>query len=121
LYVVKLRRVAASLVCASFILAPAASAEEPPLVEWTSVLPGFTSGYDPSSSNDCKAGKPQCVDAVIREMYKRFDPLAESCHHNSIFALSYLRTTEEYRRAVTTPGFFEEPNWLNHYDATFAR
>ena len=51
------------------------------------LLPGLTTRYDPSSENDCTAGRTRCVDAVIREMRRRFDPLARACDHDSIFAL----------------------------------
>ena len=61
------------------------------------------------------------MDAVIREMQRRFDPLAESCDHASIFALAYLRTTEEYRRTIEDPTFFEDTPFVNHEDAVFAR
>ncbi len=98
-----------------------AAAEEPVYVSWSDLLPAFTGGYDPSSANDCKAGKIKCVDAVIREMTKRFEPLAAACNHNSMFALTYLRTTEEYRRSATAPGFFSDPGFINHQDAVFAR
>jgi hypothetical protein len=53
-------------------------------------------------------------------MTKDFDRLAAACDHNVIFSLAYLRTTEEYKRAVTTPGFFSDPAFLNHEDAVFA-
>jgi hypothetical protein len=112
----------ASLACVAALAAPtAAHAEDRPLVNWSDLLPGLTTGYEPSDANDCKAGRIQCVDAVIREMTRRFDGLAETCDHDAIFALSYLRTTEEYRRAATTPGFFEDPGFVNHEDAVFAR
>ena len=78
------------------LFASAARAEDPPYVGWTALLPGLTTEFDPSSENDCRAGRTRCVDAVIREMGRRFDPLAESCDHDSIFALAYLRTTEEF-------------------------
>ncbi|MCP9489200.1 MAG: DUF5995 family protein [Solirubrobacteraceae bacterium MAG38_C4-C5] len=112
----------ASLACATALALPAAAhAEDPPLVNWSNLLPGLSSGYEPSDANDCRAGRIQCVDAVIREMTRRFDRLAEDCDHDAIFALSYLRTTEEYRLAATTPGFFEDPGFVNHEDAVFAR
>src|SRR5688572_13990435 len=101
--------------------AATARAEDPPFVPWTALLPGFTTGYDPSSANDCKAGRLNCVDAVIREMTRRFDDLEVSCNHNLVFALTYLRTTEEYRRAVVEPNFFSDPNFVNHEDVVFAR
>ena len=64
---------------------------------------GLTTEFDPSSENDDTAGRTSCVDAVIREMRRRFDPLAQSCDHDSIFALASLRTTEEYRRTIEDP------------------
>src|SRR5215212_5508850 len=99
----------------------AASAEDPPYLAWTAVLPGLTDEYQPNSDNDCAAGRPRCVDAVIREMGRRFDPLADSCDHDAIFALAYLRTTEEYRRTIEDPTFFEDTRFVNHEDAVFAR
>jgi hypothetical protein len=96
-----------------------AKAEDPLFVPWTSLLPGFTAGYDPSSVNLCKQGHESCVRSVIREMDQRLDGLAAECDHDAVFALTYLRTTEEYYR-FWQEGHFNEPNWLNHYDAVFA-
>jgi len=103
-------------------LAPAspAGAEDPLFVNWAELAPSLTSGYDPTSANECVAGKIQCVDSVIREMTRRFDRLVSSCDHNSMFSLAYLRTTEEYRRAAVEPGFFSDPGFINHEDAVFA-
>jgi hypothetical protein len=99
----------------------AASAEDPPFVGWTALLPGLTTEYEPSSDNDCAAGRTRCVDAVISEMQSRFDPLAKACDHDAIFSLTYLRTTEEYRRSIEDPTFFEDTPFVNHEDAVFAR
>ncbi len=99
----------------------AARADDPPYIGWSQLLPGLTTEFTPSSANDCAAGRTHCVDAVIREMQRRFDPLAESCDHASIFALAYLRTTEEYRRTIEDPTFFEDTPFVNHEDAVFAR
>ena len=74
---------------------------------------GFTTGYDPTSANDCTSGRLKCVDAVIKEMDRRFRPLAQACDHNAMFSLAYLRTTEEYRRAITLMVLFmkhDSPN-----------
>ena len=104
-----------------------AQAEDVPLVNWADLLPGLSTGYDPSDANDCKAGRIQCVDSVVREMTRRFDSLAGACDHDSLFALAYLRTTEEYRRAAVgegdypDPSLFEDPGFVNHEDAVFAR
>jgi len=99
----------------------AASAEDPPFVGWTALLPGLATEYEPNSDNDCAAGRTRCVDVVIREMERRFAPLASACDHDAIFSLTYLRTTEEYRRTIDDPTFFEDTNFVNHEDAVFAR
>ena len=111
-----------ALVAMMFLLVPAAArADDPAFVGWTALLPGLTAGYEPSSDNDCVAGRTRCVDAVIREMDRRFDPLATACDHDAIFSLTYLRTTEEYRRTIEDPTFFEDTRFVNHEDAVFAR
>jgi hypothetical protein len=87
------------LALAALVLAlaapPAAIAEDPPFVGWSALLPGLSLPYDPASPDDCIAGRSQCVDKTIREMTRRFDPLASSCDHNAIFSLTYLRVTQE--------------------------
>ena len=110
--------------CAIAVLAvPAAPAAGEDLVlNWPQLLPGLTEGYDPNSENDCKAGKIQCVDSVLREMDRRFAPLADRCDHNSMFALLYLRVTGQYREQVGAPSdFFTDERFVNHEDAVFAR
>src|SRR6478735_7321488 len=110
------------LAVAILVLEPAVTrADDPPFIGWTALVPGLTAEYNPSSENDCTAGRTRCVDAVIRELGRRFDPLARSCDHDSIFALAYLRTTEEYRRTIEDPTFFEDTPFVNHEDAVFAR
>jgi Family of unknown function (DUF5995) len=106
---------------ALLMLPGGARAQHPPYVGWTDLLPGLTHEFVPSSENDCAAGRTRCVDVVIREMQRRFHPLATSCDHDSIFALSYLRTTEEYRRTIADPSFFDDTAFVNHEDAVFAR
>lgn len=98
-----------------------AHAEPPVFIDWSSLLPGLTDAYVPSSANDCVAGRPSCVQAAIREMRRRFEPLGTTCHHDAVFALAYLRTTQTYQWASEQPGFFADVAWLNHYDAVFAK
>ena len=111
------------LLAVAVLLAPAAAlGDDAPYLGWSEVLPGLTTTqFDPSSENDCVAGRTRCVDAVIREMRRRFDPLAASCDHDSIFSLAYLRTTEEYRRTIEDPDFFDDTPFVNHEDVVFAR
>ena len=115
--------VVGALVAGTALIASPASADEyetPMFVPWAELLPSFTSGFDPTSSNICKAGKVQCVESVIREMDRRVRPLDNACDHNVMFGLMYLRTTEEYLESALTPGFFTDPAFINHQDAGFA-
>jgi hypothetical protein len=97
-----------------------AVAEDPPFVGWSELLPGLSLPYDVTSPDDCIAGRVQCVDRVIREMTRQFEPLASSCDHDAIFALTYLRVTEEYRRTVEDSTFFDDTPFVNHEDVVFA-
>jgi hypothetical protein len=97
-----------------------AAAEDPPFVGWSALLPGLALPYDVTNPDDCIAGRIQCVDKVIRQMTRRFEPLASSCDHDAIFALTYLRVTEEYRRTVEVPTFFDDTSFVNHEDILFA-
>jgi len=108
------------LVAAVLLPSGLARAEEPPYVGWTQLLPGLTTQYEPSSENDCAAGRPRCIDAVIREMTRRFDALAPTCDHDAIFSLAYLRTTEEFRRTIEDPTFFDDTGFVVHEGAVFA-
>jgi hypothetical protein len=96
-------------------------ADDSILVDWSSLLPGLTDQYDPNSANQCVSGKVTCVDATIREMTRRFNPLASSCDHRALFSLLYLRVTQQYRQAVSDPNFFEDNAFVNHEDAVFAK
>jgi hypothetical protein len=107
-------------ILAALLLAPATASAEGTFVDWTSFLPATATQYEPSSADECTSGRIACVDKVIRQMTRDFDRLAAACDHNAIFSLAYLRTTEEYRRAATEPGFFEDPAFVNHQDAVFA-
>ncbi|HET6641882.1 MAG TPA: hypothetical protein VFG93_01280, partial [Gaiellaceae bacterium] len=96
----RLRLAPLALVLLALAWPATAVAEHPPFVGWSSLLPGLSLPYDTTSPDDCIAGRVQCVDKTVREMTKRFDPLASSCDHDAIFALTYLRVTEEYRRTI---------------------
>lgn len=113
--------VGALVVVSTLTASPVAADEEPLFIPWSSLLPSFTTGYEPTSANDCVKGHVNCVRAVIREMERRFEPLADACDHNAMFSLTYLRTTEQYLESATQPGFFTDPAFINHQDAVFAR
>lgn len=94
---------------------------DPLLLDWTALLPGLTDAYDPGSSNVCVSGKVQCIDAVVREMQRRADPLVQSCSDQALFALTYLRVTQAYAWSARQPGYYADPSWTNHAVAVFAK
>ena len=104
----------------SLVTPPAAAADDPPFVGWSTLLPPLIYQYDPSSIDDCIAGRTQCVRTTIREMQKRYEPLAAACDHDAVFALTYLRTTEAYLDYSQQPGFLSDPAFVNHQDVAFA-
>lgn len=83
--------------------------------------PSTPSGTIDPGFDVCAAGASSCPGDVIDEMYGRWGPLDASCDHDAVFALTYLRTTEEFRRTEQgDPGFFSDVPWINHEDAIFA-
>jgi hypothetical protein len=97
-----------------------ARADDPPFVGWSAALPSLTWEYQPSSADECTAGRLTCVDKTIRQMQRRYDPLARTCAHAAVFGLAYLRTTQVYRDTAARPGFYDDPGFVNHEDAAFA-
>lgn len=115
--IVRLSAVLGALVLA---LPAGAAAEDAPFVPIVDLLPALPGAYSESTFGACADGSPACVEATLDEMYRRYDKLiAADCDHNAVFALTYIRVTEEYRRAALD-GFFEEPQFLAHEDAVFA-
>jgi hypothetical protein len=56
---------------------------------------------------------------VIAEMEHRLAPLAQSCDHDAIFSLAYLRVTQNVKAAADS-GYFHDRTWLTRLDAVFA-
>lgn len=84
-------------------------------------LPGIAvaSKYKPTSTKACQFGKPKCVEFVIKEMQRRYKPLAKQCNHNALFALYYLRTTEIFLQTLDEIGY-DEPATVVREDALYA-
>ena len=76
------------------VLVGPATADDPLFLNWSTALPATATEYDPTDADDCRSGRIQCVDKVIREMTRRFDGLAAACDHDTMFAMAYLLTTE---------------------------
>jgi hypothetical protein len=102
------------------VTAGPARADDPPFVGWSGALPAFAWEYEPSSSDECAAGKVSCVERSIRQMERSLEPLVASCSHRAVFALAYLRTTQAFLRSSQTPGFYRDPAFVNHEEAAFA-
>jgi len=97
------------------------AAADPPFVGWSATIPALTYQYEPTSLDDCVSGKPSCVARTIRQMQNRVTPLSQSCSHRAVFALAYLRTTEQYLNFSQKPGFLRDPAFVNHQDVAFAQ
>jgi Family of unknown function (DUF5995) len=102
--------------------APAENLDGTP--NWPEVLPPRpdVSGRKVEVGFDvCPRGRLRCPRRVVAEMTERWAPLDAECDHRAVFALTYLRTTEEYLRTVSSePHFFSRPGWVNREDAVFA-
>jgi hypothetical protein len=102
-----------------------ARAENLVLPNWPELLPAnplTPSGTVPLGWDVCKNGQPSCPAGVIKEMTNRWEPLDASCDHRAVFALTYLRTTQEFARTISTePGTFSDLPWITHEDAVFAQ
>jgi len=120
------RRVAgwlvASLVLVGGAVFPAgASAQgQGPYVDWPALLPSMPTPFTPNVEPDCADGSPVCIDRTIGEMQRRLNAVVPVCDHRAVFALAYLRVTEDVREA-TRAAEFDDPRWLASVDAVFAR
>lgn len=113
-----------SLALAAGVLAAPAQADEvinpTPLDPVIGVLPAVPVPYRPYDGPVCTDGDPACIEDVITEMEQRLVPLAAACDHDSVFALAYLRVTENVK-AATDSGYFADRTWLTQIDAVFAQ
>ena len=89
---------------------------EDPVIALLAPLP---TPYTPYTGTLCPTGDPQCIVDVIAEMKDRLAPLAASCDHDAIFALAYLRVTQNVKAAADN-GYFKDRAWLTQIDAVFA-
>ncbi|MDV2993210.1 MAG: hypothetical protein N4J56_002864 [Chroococcidiopsis sp. SAG 2025] len=72
-----------------------------------------------ASKKVCEQGLPRCITLVIREMERRYKPLARQCDHDAVFALNYLRTTETFQQTLDEIGY-GDPAAVVREDALFA-
>jgi hypothetical protein len=112
---------AGALVAALVTGGPTATASTAPNVAWSSFLAGWTEEFVPTSSNDCVAGRANCLKATLKELARIADGTAKSCSHDAIFARAYLRMTQTYGWSRDIPGYYEDVPFANHQDAVFAK
>ena len=111
-----------ALVAALVAGGPVASASPTdPNVAWSSYLAGWTDEYVPTSSNDCVAGRDNCLKATLKELARIADDTAKSCSHDAIFARAYLRMTQTYGWSRDIAGYYQDVPFANHQDAVFAK
>ena len=65
----------------------------------------MASEYKFTSRKACQQGESKCVKFVIKEMQRRYKPLAKQCDPNAVFALNYLRTTEIFLQTLDEIGY----------------
>lgn len=109
----------ATLVFVLALLAPAGASAQA-YTDWNAGFPGFPSNAARNARADCADGSPACIGRTIREMYRRFHTVIPVCDHNAVFSLTYIRVTEDVKRAVDG-GFYPDRRWLQRLDAMFAR
>jgi Family of unknown function (DUF5995) len=120
------RMVCALVVAALVAVTPAAATAQVVSPTTTSLLPALLDSpnltrFDPSSPDACTAGRPLCVQNVIKEMTKRSGPLIASCDHNAAFSLLYLRVTQAIRDHISAdPALFQHADFITHQDNLFA-
>lgn len=95
------------------------TASTPLTRQWAAVVDGLGAGIDPASPNACKAGRPECLDAVLAEMEARLARIG--CGHAAPFAFTYLEMTRGVERRVDEAELFGDPKAVAHLDALFAQ
>lgn len=90
---------------------------------WAEYLPAYIGPFDAASSNECLAGKDNCVRRTINEMAVRLKTLVDTCDHNAVFALAYARITQGYEWIRNTENglHYQDKAWMNYVVETFAR
>lgn len=105
------------------LAAPAGADHDVTVPNWPTVLPPSqnAAGTVSLGFDLCRSGRASCTRKVVRRMTRRWQSLDRGCDHRAVFALTYLRTTEEFVRTIKAdPGFVGDVPWINHEDVIFA-
>jgi hypothetical protein len=89
-------------------------------VPWTTLLPPRDVPADPDPAEPCGAQPTaDCVDGVIADMIENWEPIDAACDARSVFALTYLLTTQAFRETLDT-GFWQDQDGIIQLDRVFA-
>jgi hypothetical protein len=86
---------------------------------WPAIADSMPAHLQPASANVCGRGVPACMNAIVAEMTRRLDTLAEHCDHRAPFLLMYRQVSEEVALSVKARRY-QEPGYVAHLDAVFA-
>ncbi|MGN6606250.1 MAG: DUF5995 family protein [Jatrophihabitans sp.] len=92
-----------------------------PYTPWSTYLPGWNDQFVPSSSNDCAAGRSNCLTATLKEQTRILGITGQSCSHLAVFPLAYVRMTQTYGWTRSQAGYYQDVPYMNHMDAIFAK
>ena len=106
-------RALVAALAASLIAAAPAAAQTTPDVPWPTLLPaapGTPADVQPGPVPRCPRPTMRCVDDTIRK-FKRWRARF-GCDHRAVFATTYLLLTQELKRYLKRPGFFDDRRYL---------
>jgi hypothetical protein len=103
---------------AVLVAAPPAAADLLP-ASWTALLPGWNDQLDPGYDTTCADGAPGCLDRTLAQQSQILTATGQSCSHNAVFPLAYVRMTETYRWTRAQAGYYQDVAYMNHMDAIF--
>ena len=106
-------RALVAALAASLIAAAPGAAQTTPDAPWPTLLPaapGTPSNVQPGPVARCEKPTVRCVDDTIRT-FKRWRARF-GCDHRAVFATTYLLLTQELKRYLKRPGFFDDRRYL---------
>ena len=106
-------RALVAALAASLIAAAPAAAQTTPDAPWPTLLPaapGTPADVQPGPVPRCPQPTMRCVDDTIR-IFRRWRARF-GCDHRAVFTTTYLLLTQEIKRYLKRPGFFDDRRYL---------
>ena len=107
------RALVAALAASLIAAASSAAAQTTPDVPWPTLLPaapGTPADVQPGPVPRCPRPTMRCVDDTIR-IFRRWRARF-GCDHRAVFTTTYLLLTQEIKRYLKRPGFFDDRRYL---------